>query len=165
MLQSSLRQKLNCFSGSYLPSCFIDGPPFTTYCRFRYLSRHIVRNASHVSKSSASAKAVDNCQQHKQVQCCPVLLPLKITLWFVAMASTFPEAPCSPARWRPHEPTLHGEVLGPTQLNRLRHRRRLRRRGAQVPAQVPPHQQGAGVSPRAVILYLSILAMVARWQI
>ena len=126
MLQSRLRQKLNCFSGSYLPSCFIDGPPFTTYCRFRYLSRHIVRNASHVSKSSASAKAkaVDCCQQHKQVQCCLVLLPFKFTLWLVAMASTFPEAPCSPARWRPHEPALDGEVLGPTQLHRLRHRRR-----------------------------------------
>ena len=42
-----------------------DGLPLTTYCRFRYASRHLVRNASHISKSSA--KAHHDCQQ-KQVQ-------------------------------------------------------------------------------------------------
>jgi len=41
-----------------------DGLPLTTYCRFRYASRHLVRNASHISKSSA--KAHHDCQQKQK---------------------------------------------------------------------------------------------------
>ena len=102
-----------------------------TLCRFRYSSRNIVRNASHISKSST--KAFGNCHdQRNEVQHLHCIVSAfsnysRFNCWEsfnfrCEFLVTFSEAARSLARWCPHEFAIDGEVLG--SAHGLRHRRR-----------------------------------------
>ena len=124
-----------------------------TLCRFRYSSRNIVRNASHVSKSST--KAIGNChEQRKKVQHlhCRVavcsnfslshyifsfqVLRIFFTISGASFFATFSEAARSPTRRCSHEFAFDGDVLGSAQLIGLRHRRRYHRVCSILPIQL-----------------------------